>query len=139
MNSLIMPCVQQMQAMLVYYNNIKAVCRVMCWAIHPEYWVLNSNLAIATCGEHCWILHSAIPESAMAEKLAADYIEEKVKMADFASAQPVLAYVSNADRAESCAIAQVRASLATLWFLLNIKMFGSRPIHSLSLVRGWGA
>ncbi len=45
----------------------------------------------------------------MAEKLAADYVEEKVKQADFATAQPVLQYVSNADRAETCAMAQVRA------------------------------
>ncbi len=31
-----------------------------------------------------------------------------MKQADFSSAQPVLAYVSNADQAESCAMAQVR-------------------------------
>ena len=45
----------------------------------------------------------------MAEKLSADYVEEKVKQADYANAQPVLPYVTNADQAESCAVAQVRA------------------------------
>ncbi|MEK5794750.1 lytic transglycosylase, partial [Acinetobacter nosocomialis] len=50
------------------------------------------------------------PNSAMAEKLSADYVEAKVKQADLATAQPVLPYVTNPDRAESCAVAQVRAS-----------------------------
>ena len=45
----------------------------------------------------------------MAEKLAADYVEEKVKQADFSSPLPVLQYVTNPDQAESCAMAQVRA------------------------------
>ncbi|MEX5538797.1 lytic transglycosylase, partial [Pseudomonas syringae] len=49
------------------------------------------------------------PNSAMAEKLAADYVEEKVKQANYLDAQPVLPYVTNADTAEDCAIAQVRA------------------------------
>ena len=75
---------------------------------YPEYWVLNSNLALQPAANIVGFAQR-YPQSAMAEKLAADYIEEKVKMADFASAQPVLAYVSNADRAESCAMAQVRA------------------------------
>ena len=75
---------------------------------YPEYWSLNANLAIQSASN---IVNFAqrYPQSAMAEKLAADYVEEKVKQADFAPAQPVLAYVSNPDPAESCAIAQVRA------------------------------
>ena len=75
---------------------------------YPEYWSLNANLAIQPASN---IVNFAqrYPQSAMAEKLAADYVEEKVKQADFAPAQPVLAYVSNPDPAESCAIAQVRA------------------------------
>ncbi|MCY1160868.1 Soluble lytic murein transglycosylase [compost metagenome] len=75
---------------------------------YPEYWSLNSNLAIQPASN---IVNFAqrYPQSAMAEKLAADYVEEKVKQADFATAQPVLQYVSNADQAESCAVAQVRA------------------------------
>ena len=75
---------------------------------YPEYWSLNVNLAIQPASN---IVNFAqrYPQSAMAEKLAADYVEEKVKQADFATAQPVLQYVSNADQAESCAVAQVRA------------------------------
>ena len=75
---------------------------------YPEYWSLNVNLAFQPANN---IINFAqrYPQSAMAEKLAADYIEEKVKQADFATAQPVLQYVSNADQAESCAMAQVRA------------------------------
>ena len=75
---------------------------------YPEYWSLNANLAIQPASN---IVNFAqrYPQSAMAEKLAADYVEEKVKQTDFATAQPVLQYVSNADQAESCAVAQVRA------------------------------
>lgn len=75
---------------------------------YPEYWLLNSNLASQPSSQ---ILSFAqrYPQSAMTEKLVADYVEEKVKMADFASAQPVLQYVTNADQAETCAVAQVRA------------------------------
>ena len=75
---------------------------------YPEYWSLNANLAIQPASN---IVNFAqrYPQSAMAEKLAADYVEEKVKQADFTTAQPVLQYVSNADQAESCAVAQVRA------------------------------
>ena len=75
---------------------------------YPEYWMLNANLAFQPAGN---IISFAqrYPQSAMAEKLAADYVEEKVKQADFSSAQPVLQYVTNPDQAERCAVAQVRA------------------------------
>ena len=75
---------------------------------YPEYWSLNSNLASQPANN---IVNFAqrYPQSAMAEKLAADYVEEKVKLADFSSAQPVLQYVTNPDQAEICAVAQVRA------------------------------
>ncbi|ANF82532.1 lytic transglycosylase [Acinetobacter sp. NCu2D-2] len=75
---------------------------------YPEYWLLNQNLAQQPVSA---ILSFAqrYPQSAMAEKLSADYVEEKVKQADFATAQPVLSFVTNADRAEACAVAQVRA------------------------------
>ncbi|OTG65258.1 lytic transglycosylase [Acinetobacter sp. ANC 4470] len=75
---------------------------------YPEYWSLNSNLALQPASNIINFVQR-YPQSAMAEKLAADYIEEKVKQADFATAQPVLQYVANADQAESCAMAQVRA------------------------------
>ena len=75
---------------------------------YPEYWALISNLA-AQSSSQITSFAQRYPQSAMTEKLAADYVEEKVKQADFASAQPVLPYVTNADQAESCAVAQVRA------------------------------
>ncbi|AOA59391.1 lytic transglycosylase domain-containing protein [Acinetobacter larvae] len=75
---------------------------------YPEYWTLNSNLATQPANA---IIHFAqrYPNAAMSEKLAADFVEEKVKMAAFSDAQPVLPYVTNPDQAERCAVAQVRA------------------------------
>lgn len=75
---------------------------------YPEYWKLNNNLAFQPAVN---IINFAqrYPQSAMAEKLASDYVEEKVKQADFNSAQPVLNFITNPDQAENCAIAQVRA------------------------------
>ncbi|WP_111895287.1 lytic transglycosylase domain-containing protein [Acinetobacter sp. MB5] len=75
---------------------------------YPEYWKLNMNLGYQPSGN---IVDFAkrYPQSAMAEKLAADYVEEKVKQADYSDAQPVIPYVTNPDQAESCAVAQVRA------------------------------
>ncbi|NNG83241.1 lytic transglycosylase domain-containing protein [Acinetobacter sp. ANC 5378] len=75
---------------------------------YPEYWSLNANLS-AQPSSNIVNFAQRYPQSAMAEKLAADYVEEKVKQADFVTAQPVLQYVTNPDQAESCAVAQVRA------------------------------
>lgn len=75
---------------------------------YPEYWMLNSNLGFQSPSS-ITSFAQRYPQSAMAEKLAADYVEEKVKQADFASAQPVIQYVTNPDQAETCAVAQVRA------------------------------
>ncbi|MZY06825.1 transglycosylase SLT domain-containing protein [Acinetobacter pittii] len=75
---------------------------------YPEYWKLNTNLGFQPTASIVSFAQR-YPQSAMAEKLAADYVEEKVKQADYASAQPVLSYVTNPDQAENCALAQVRA------------------------------
>lgn len=75
---------------------------------YPEYWKLNNNLAFQAPSSIVSFAQR-YPRSAMAEKLAADYVEEKVKLASFADAKPLLGYVNNADKAESCALAQVRA------------------------------
>ncbi|MBM7142231.1 MULTISPECIES: lytic transglycosylase domain-containing protein [Acinetobacter] len=75
---------------------------------YPEYWKLNTNLGFQPSASIVSFAQR-YPQSAMAEKLAADYVEEKVKQADFASAQPLLSYVTNPDQAENCALAQVRA------------------------------
>lgn len=75
---------------------------------YPEYWALNHNLGFQPVSS-ITAFSQRYPQSAMAEKLSADYVEEKVKQADFSNAQPVLQYVTNADEAENCAVAQVRA------------------------------
>lgn len=75
---------------------------------YPEYWMLNKNLASQPASA-ITSFAQRYPQSAMAEKLAADYVEEKVKQADFSSPLSVLQYVSNPDQAENCAMAQVRA------------------------------
>lgn len=75
---------------------------------YPEYFKLNTNLAMQPSSSIVQFAQK-YPNSAMAEKLAADYVEEKVKQANYLDAQPVLPYVTNADTAEDCAIAQVRA------------------------------
>ena len=75
---------------------------------YPEYWRLNNNLVTQPATLIAQFAQR-YPQSAMAEKLAADYVEEKVKVGDFQSAAQVLAYVTNPDRAEQCAVAQARA------------------------------
>lgn len=76
---------------------------------YPEYWKLNSNLVFQPASAIV-SFNQRYPQSAMAEKLSADYVEEKVKQGDFLGAQAVVPFVTNPDRAESCALAQVRAS-----------------------------
>lgn len=75
---------------------------------YPEYWKLNNNLGFQSA-DAIVSFAQRYPRSAMAEKLAADYVEEKVKQASYADAKSVLSYVTNPDKAESCAVAQVRA------------------------------
>lgn len=75
---------------------------------YPEYWKLNTNLGLQPASSII-AFAQRYPQSAMAEKLAADYVEEKVKQASFNEAKPVLSYVTNPDQEESCAVAQVRA------------------------------
>lgn len=75
---------------------------------YPEYWLLNQNLGQQSASQIVQFAQR-YPLSAMAEKLTADYVEEKVRQGDFNSPTSVLNYVTNADQAEACAIAQVRA------------------------------
>ncbi|MCJ8146943.1 lytic transglycosylase domain-containing protein [Acinetobacter sp. A3.8] len=87
---------------------------------YPEYWKLNQNLALQPSATIVSFARR-YPQSAMAEKLSADYVEEKVRAGDFASAAPVLSYVTNADDAEACAIAQVRARTGDSLVLAEFK------------------
>ena len=75
---------------------------------YPEYWQLNRNLATQPASSIV-AFAKRYPQSAMAEKLAADFVELKAKQADFLAAQSVLPFVTNPDPAENCAVAQVRA------------------------------
>ncbi|XID74464.1 transglycosylase SLT domain-containing protein [Alkanindiges sp. WGS2144] len=77
-------------------------------AYYPEYWKLNTDLATQS-PQAILSFVGRYSNSAMAEKLAADYVEEKVKTGDIASARALIAYVSNPDEAESCAVGQVQA------------------------------
>ena len=99
---------------------------------YPEYWKLNNNLGLQPASS---IISFAqrYPQSAMAEKLAADYVEEKVKQASFTEAKPVLSYVTNPDQEESCAVAQVRAKTGDslvfaeykdIWLTTNTQQIG---------------
>lgn len=75
---------------------------------YPDYWKLNNNLVIQPASAIV-AFAKRYPGSAMAEKLAADYVEEKTKAGDLTSAAPVIGFISNPDASESCAIAQVQA------------------------------
>ena len=105
---------------------------------YPEYWKLNNNLAFQPSNTII-AFAQRYPQSAMAEKLSADYVEEKVKQADFSSAQPVLPYVTNPDQAESCAIAQVRAKTGDTLVFAEFKDVGvttsSQPESCVGLGR----
>lgn len=90
-----------------YQYNMQSMGSVL--AYYPQYWKLNNNLAYQPAA-NIVAFAKQYPESAMVEKLSADYIEEKAKNGDFAAAVAVLPYVSNADAAEACAIGQVRAN-----------------------------
>lgn len=87
---------------------------------YPEYWKFNIDLAAQPADGIIYFV-TKYPNSAMAEKLAADYIEEKVGAGDFSSAKKIIAYVKNPDEAESCAIAQVRAATGDTLALTEYK------------------
>jgi soluble lytic murein transglycosylase len=105
---------------------------------YPEYWKLNMSLGYQPSGN---IIDFAkrYPQSAMAEKLAADYVEEKVKQADYNNARPVVPYVTNPDQAESCAVAQVRAKSDDPLVFAEFKDLWLNTGIYLNLVRDWDA
>ena len=51
---------------------------MMSW-LYPEYWKLNTNLGLQPASSIYRFFAQRYPQSAMAEKLATDYVEEKVK------------------------------------------------------------
>ncbi len=105
---------------------------------YPEYWKLNNNLVLQPAASI--VAYSRkYPQSAMAEKLAADFVEEKVKAGRFADAVVVLPYVNNPDPAEACAVAQVRASTGDSLVLAEFKDIwlttNSQPESCVGLAR----
>lgn len=74
---------------------------------YPEYWILNDNLSSQPAYAIKQFAEKYL-NSAMAEKLSADYVEAKVAMGDYQSAKQIIPYVNNADLPESCAIAQTQ-------------------------------
>lgn len=89
-------------------DNYQASMQDSVLGYYPEYWKLGSDL-VTQSPQAILSFVSRYPNSAMSEKLAADYIETKVQAGDFASARLLVPHVTNADEAESCAIGQVQA------------------------------
>lgn len=74
------------------------------FAMYPAYWRLNNGLDwqnSATISQFA----RQYPNTAMAEKLAADFAESRAKQRDYASVRQVANLINNADRSEQCAIA----------------------------------
>lgn len=87
---------------------------------YPDYWKLDASLDYQPAA-NIIAFDRNYPNSAMAEKLSADYLEAKVKSGDYASAAQVLPYVSNPDQAEACAMGQVRAKTGDTLALAEYK------------------
>ncbi|MFB2579272.1 transglycosylase SLT domain-containing protein [Acinetobacter sp. c2-A9] len=77
---------------------------------YPEYFILNQNIATQPV-EQILQFAQRHPQTAMTEKLIADYIEEKVKIGDTRTPAVLIPLVMNADESEACAITQIKASL----------------------------
>lgn len=90
-------------------DNYQASMQDSVLAYYPEYWKLNSDLVLQPVSAILDFVKK-YPNTAMAEKLAADYIEAKVLAGDYTSAKPLIGSVTNPDDAENCAIVQVQAS-----------------------------
>ena len=73
-------------------------------AMYPEYWQLNKDLD-AQPASAIVSFANRYPQTAMAEKLAADYAETKARMGDYDAVRQVASYVTNPDASEACAIA----------------------------------
>lgn len=72
--------------------------------MYPTYWRLSQNLSYQDLGSVVDFAQR-YRGSALAEKLAADFAEEKAKLGDYASVRAIAPFVSNADMSERCALA----------------------------------
>lgn len=70
--------------------------------MYPTYWRLNKTLSYQNADEIIRFNHR-YTGSVMAEKLIADYAEEKAKINDYTAVRAVADYIENADASEACA------------------------------------
>lgn len=73
-------------------------------APYPEYWQLNTDLVLQSPQAISAFL-DRYPNSAMSEKLVADYVEAKARAGDFTTIKLLAPRISNPDANENCAIA----------------------------------
>lgn len=71
--------------------------------MYPEYWQLNQYLS-SHSPDTIINFVKRYQGTVIAEKLVADYAEEKARSGDYASVRAVASYITNADASESCAI-----------------------------------
>lgn len=72
--------------------------------MYPTYWRLSKNLAYQDTGSVADFARRYFG-SALAEKLAADYAEEKARLGDYAAVRAIAGFVTNPDMSERCALA----------------------------------
>ena len=72
--------------------------------MYPEYWQLNKELDSQPASAIVSFANR-YPQTAMAEKLAADYAEAKARLGEYDAVRQVASYVTNPDASEACAIA----------------------------------
>lgn len=78
-------------------------------APYPEYWQLNTDLVLQSPQAINAFL-DRYPNSAIGEKLVADYVEAKARAGDFAAIKSLTTRLSNPDANENCAIALTNAT-----------------------------
>lgn len=72
--------------------------------MYPEYWQLNQYLGSQSPSSITGFVNR-YQGSVIAEKLVADYAENKAKSGDYASVRQVADLITNADASEACAVA----------------------------------
>lgn len=90
---------QNPSALYAYENSMRGGL----FAAYPTYWRLYADLAFLDVNT---VIHfvQQYPNTALAEKLAADFAEKKAEQGDYYAVQKIAPYVQNADDSEACAI-----------------------------------
>ena len=90
---------------------------------YPEYWILNQNLGSQPASQ---IISFAqrYPQSAMAEKLAADYVEEKSKWLTLPLHNLYYNMSPMPIRLKPVQLHKSVLKVAISWFMLNLRMSG---------------